>query len=165
MKMSWKISVIRNHITNIVLTLNPGRESMHMMLQLIFPLSEEDVRQLTFGTYQIRQANSYIREHVDETGQYAIDVSQMESDLIHCRLQSRHSSSTLYNLWIKFTDCAVTSWYCQCKSGARTLGCCSHICSVIWYLGCYRHNCNVIETRGYETSVDDAGEYVDESEW
>lgn len=130
-----------------------------------FPtLSEEDVRQLTFGTYQIRQANSYIREHVDETGQYAIDVSQMESDLIHCRLQSRHSSSTLYNLWIKFTDCAVTSWYCQCKSGARTLGCCSHICSVIWYLGCYRHNCNVIETRGYETSVDDAGEYVDESE-
>ena len=113
-----------------------------------FPdLSEEDVRQLTFGTY--RQANSYIREHIDETGQYTIDVSNVESDLIHCRIQSRHTSSTLYNLWIRFTTSAVTSWYCQCKSGARTLGCCAHICSVIWYLGFYRHQCNKIEKERY----------------
>ncbi|XP_061170430.1 uncharacterized protein LOC133179753 [Saccostrea echinata] len=134
-----------------------------------FPaLSEEDVRQLTFGTYQIRQANSYIREHIDETGQYAIDVSYVESDLIHCRIQSRHTSSTLYNLWIRFTISAVTSWYCQCKSGARTLGCCAHICSVIWYLGYHRHQCNKIEKDRYMSSVDDAGQYQtdndDESE-
>ena len=32
-------------------------------------LSEEDVCQLTFGTYRITQADYYIKEHLDETGQ------------------------------------------------------------------------------------------------
>ena len=26
-------------------------------------------------------------------------------------------------------------WYCKCQSGNRTIGCCSHICAVLLYLG------------------------------
>lgn len=33
----------------------------------------------------------------------------------------------------------ITRYYCTCKIGARTLGCCSHVASVIWYLGYRRH--------------------------
>ncbi len=34
----------------------------------------------------------------------------------------------------------IPGWYCKCKCGARTVGCCAHICSVIWYLGYGRVN-------------------------
>jgi len=30
-------------------------------------------------------------------------------------------------------------WYCRCKTGSRTVGCCSHIASVIYYLGYARY--------------------------
>jgi len=33
----------------------------------------------------------------------------------------------------------IKSWYCQCKTGAHTVGCCAHIASVLWHLGHYRH--------------------------
>ena len=32
------------------------------------------------------------------------------------------------------------NWYCTCKAGARILGMCAHITSVIWFLGVGRHN-------------------------
>lgn len=33
----------------------------------------------------------------------------------------------------------VVGYYCQCKNGQRTLGCCSHIMTVIWYFGFARY--------------------------
>ena len=29
----------------------------------------------------------------------------------------------------------IKNWYCSCKAGARTIGCCSHVFSVLWFLG------------------------------
>lgn len=40
-------------------------------------------------------------------------------------------------------DPPVLSYYCTCKSGARTLGTCAHIASVVWFLGYARHMENV----------------------
>ncbi|CAF3981242.1 unnamed protein product [Rotaria sordida] len=34
----------------------------------------------------------------------------------------------------------ITSWYCQCKSGARTIGACAHEATIIWYLSYARHH-------------------------
>ena len=33
----------------------------------------------------------------------------------------------------------VKDWFCQCKAGARVVGCCAHVSSVIWHLGLTRH--------------------------
>ena len=42
-----------------------------------FPvLTEEYLRSLTFGIYQLKQAKSYSREHINEKGGYEIYVSQ-----------------------------------------------------------------------------------------
>jgi len=30
---------------------------------------------------------------------------------------------------------SVTEYYCTCESGARTVGCCSHIMTIVWFLG------------------------------
>jgi hypothetical protein len=34
----------------------------------------------------------------------------------------------------------ITGWYCYCKNGARTLGCCCHIAALIYYLAIARHH-------------------------
>ena len=30
---------------------------------------------------------------------------------------------------------AVCEYYCSCESGARTVGCCSHLMTIVWFLG------------------------------
>ena len=45
-------------------------------------------------------------------------------------------------MWIQYsledeTD-PIVSWYCQCKAGARLVGCYAHIASVMWYIGVER---------------------------
>ena len=109
-----------------------------------FPvLSEEYLSSLTLGTYQLKQARCYTLEHLSENCDYKIEIHPEAEDLLRVRIQSRHSGSKRYFLWIQLssddeTD-PVQSWYCQCKAGARTLGCCAHVASVLWYLGFARH--------------------------
>ena len=47
---------------------------------------------------------------------------------------------------------SITGWFCTCKCGARTVGCCAHICSVVWFLGYARHV-------GYETPKNPVTQY------
>lgn len=37
----------------------------------------------------------------------------------------------------------ILGYYCTCKAGARTLGCCAHVASVLWFLGWARHQQNI----------------------
>lgn len=96
----------------------------------------DDLRELFFGTYQIKQSRTYAEEHLDEDGNYIIEVAPEEGEIIRCRVQSRHSNATRYYAWIRYSleDNTIKAWYCQCRSGARTLGCCGHVGSIIWYL-------------------------------
>ncbi|GFW36955.1 uncharacterized protein TNCV_5018541 [Trichonephila clavipes] len=49
-------------------------------------------------------------------------------------------------------------WYCHCKVGARVVGCCAHVASVLWYLGYWRHNHTQTKTPslGYADTLQDA---------
>ncbi|CAF3522354.1 unnamed protein product [Rotaria sp. Silwood1] len=102
----------------------------------------EDLRQLFFGSYQIKQCQTYTEEHLDINGDFSIHVSKETNDIIRCAIQSRHSNSIRYYVWIQFslTGDPITSWYCQCKSGARTVGACTHEATIIWYLSYARHH-------------------------
>jgi len=67
-------------------------------------------------------------------------------DLIRTKIQSRFSNSVQHYVWVQFEAKSgrkkgkITGWFCQCKSGARTVGCCAHVTTVIWYLGHARHD-------------------------
>lgn len=32
-----------------------------------------------------------------------------------------------------------SGWYCECKNGARTLGACCHVCSIVFFLSYGRY--------------------------
>ena len=69
-----------------------------------FPvLTEDDVRQMPFGVYQIKQANSYVAEHL-KNGHYHIDVSEMETNLLHAKIQYKQNS-------VQFVDKIFTCDY------------------------------------------------------
>lgn len=52
----------------------------------------------------------------------------------------------------------VTAWYCLCKTGARVVGVCAHVASVLWYLGYARHIRDLLNigVRNWGTYVEDA---------
>lgn len=110
-----------------------------------FPcLSETDIRNLTLGVYQLKQAKCYTFEHLDTEGDYSVSVSKVLQGLLRAHLQSRHVSSKKYFVYIQYDNESegcdkIKEWYCQCRAGARTVGMCAHIASLIWYLGYARH--------------------------
>ncbi|XP_033756288.1 uncharacterized protein LOC117339034 [Pecten maximus] len=58
-----------------------------------FPsMSEEDIRNLTIGVYQVKLARSYTSEHLSEDGDYTIMVNDGVNGMLRARIQSRHTS-------------------------------------------------------------------------
>lgn len=103
-----------------------------------FPrLTEEKLRAITCGVYQLKLSPCYMREHLD--GSCNITVHKQERNLIRVRLQSRHVSAKQHTLWIRYTENDVTAWYCKCRAGSRVVGVCAHVASIIWYLGYGKH--------------------------
>jgi hypothetical protein len=110
-----------------------------------FPqLSLRDIENhITLGPFQVKQARWYIAESVIENGEYKMHYHREKVGLIRARIQSRHTSSALYFVWVRYTPNengpgSIKHWYCQCKAGTRTVGCCSHVAAVICFLGFYR---------------------------
>ena len=57
---------------------------------------------------------------------------------------SRHRSQVIYNSFVEYnlnnkTYNSITGWFCSCKIGSRTVGYCSHIMAVIYYLSIGRY--------------------------
>jgi len=121
-----------------------------------FPkLTLNELRNLTLGIYQIKQAKYYTEEHLNNSGLYELLVHEERSDIIRVQLQSRHTSSKVYNTWIQYNFCSppISAWYCQCKVGAHVVECCAHVASVLWYLGYHRHV--IQEVKPDRTNYDD----------
>ncbi|WAR02815.1 hypothetical protein MAR_009373 [Mya arenaria] len=121
-----------------------------------FPrLTEDILRTLTCGVYQLKLCPGYIQEHLE--GDEDIRVHKERSGLIRVRLQSRHVSAKQYNLWIKFNNYEILGWYCKCRSGSRIVGMCAHCAAVIWYLGYGKHRfLGALGVRDWSEYVDDA---------
>lgn len=111
------------------------------------------------GTYQIRQARSYYGEHVRFHGGYRIEVcidtnripelGSGENSLIKGKIKSRHISRRQYYVYILIENGingreGIKDYCCNCIVGRRTVGCCAHVMTLVWYLGWARHESNIV---------------------
>ncbi|CAH1113485.1 unnamed protein product [Psylliodes chrysocephalus] len=104
------------------------------------------------GVFQIRLALSYIQDNLGDgrRAQYQVDLDGQDG-LLRVRTSSRYRDGVRHQLlWIAFTnesveddENAVVGYYCTCQVEVRTLGTCSHIATVAWFLGYARHQENV----------------------
>lgn len=110
---------------------------------------------ITCGVYQLKLSPSYIQEYLDDESQ--ILIHKEDPGLIRVKINSRHTSSKQYLLWIQFTESTISAWYCKCRTGARVVGVCPYIASVLWYLGFARHiEKQLYGVRNWEEFVEDA---------
>ncbi|XP_058801453.1 uncharacterized protein LOC131670101 [Phymastichus coffea] len=159
--------------------------AMHVPL---FPnLTLEYLRGLTYGTYQVGLAPSYVQdsslraelENEEEIGEdeqtFEIDRNTNEPGFMRIRISSRFRNATKHQVWIAFNeeynqeqDVAnegepIFGYYCTCKAGARTLGTCAHVATILWYLGYARHENQVhYPSLRFLRSVQDAQMDIDQ---
>lgn len=128
----------------------------------LFPkLTFADLKYISLGTYQIEQARSYCQVHL-RANQNKFVVFQCNDAvcrqicekiaakttkpvLIYVKLKSRFQSTKHHNTYVLFDLGAegknvVIAYCCSCKNGKRTIGCCSHVMTVIWYTYHIDHN-------------------------
>ena len=73
-----------------------------------FPrLSEEDIRNLTVGVYQLKLAKSYTQEHLNDASEFVIMINSDISDILRVQIQSRHTSARKYMIFIEFNEVEI----------------------------------------------------------
>jgi hypothetical protein len=103
---------------------------------LDFPeMTLDDIMLITLGPYHVEMGARYNHQHIGRGNGYKYYVHVQLPGLIQIKLQSRHQNGVKHKLWIEYTPHmngpdSICGYYCTCPSGARTLGCCSHVASV-----------------------------------
>lgn len=118
-------------------------------------LNHEQLFLISLGNYAIKQAESYTKMHIKQNNNQFIvsicpgDISQRELPtffvedrdpmLFMIKLKSRFRSNITHKTFVLIdrneTDHkAVLGHYCECYNGWRTMGCCSHIMTLIAFL-------------------------------
>ena len=122
-----------------------------------FPrMTLQEVKDLTYGVFQVQLAASYIQDNSAEDRQAEFQVDEeREPGFMRMRFHSRYRNAMRHQLWIAFIEAdengvlqeqneePIQGYYCTCKSGARTLGTCVHVAAIIWYLAYARYQENL----------------------
>ncbi len=104
--------------------------------------------EIMFGTYQLNQSLSYLASQFNKNDSFFIYKSNqklLKNDLkiIKTNIPSRYMANKQYRVYIRYvkgnTACSIKDWYCECKNGTRTLGCCCHVSALLYYLAYARH--------------------------
>ena len=95
------------------------------------------------GVFQLKRARSYVEERCSSSNEttvphYNVQRCWLISNLIRAPIQSAHKNRTIYYPTIQFTTHQIIGWLCDCYTGARIVGCCSHVSSAILFLS-YEH--------------------------
>lgn len=137
---------INRNRTNFV-NINAQLPELH-----VFPVMEmRDLILFSLGIYQIKQARSYYGEHIRQNGSFYVEIdtnlTRFEENklLLRGKIKSRHVSNRQYFTYILLNLngedwCQrIEEYYCSCIIGKRTVGCCAHVMTIVWFLGWARH--------------------------
>ena len=117
---------------------------------LDFPeMTEKDLKILFTGSYQLSQAISYLAELMDEENTINLRCLKERNNIIKFEVRSRHINSKTYRCYIDYAPnsigySGVKRYCCECANGNRTVGCCSHIAAIIYYLSHARYLSKIV---------------------
>lgn len=108
---------------------------------------------VSLGPYQIEQARCYLSNHLvndsitifrfstEIAEQYCEKLLLPDSDplLLMTNIKSRFTSQTIHRVFVLIDKTqsghqCVIAFCCSCKAGTRTVGCCSHVMSLLYYV-------------------------------
>lgn len=118
-------------------------------------LTLDDLELISFGPYQILQGQLYLSNQLyqnekkldvyrffhDDVTRYCKDLFTSDSQpmLLMICLKSRFESAKSHRVFVmidvsKAGIQSVLHYYCSCKVGNRTAGCCSHVMALLFYI-------------------------------
>ena len=101
-------------------------------------LTNASLLKLTSGPFQIENSRSYLAEIVGPDGEVPMKYVILEPTIIRVDVRSRHSESVTYRVYVDEPGSdrveGIKRYYCECKNGARTRGCCAHVATIVYYL-------------------------------
>lgn len=118
---------------------------------LDFPeLTNNDLKILFTGTYQLKQSVSYLAELMGEDGDLKIEYCREAKNLIRLEVQSRHVNRNKYKCFIEYIPdsigpSSISRYCCSCANGNRVVGCCAHVAAAIYYLSNARYLSKIIK--------------------
>lgn len=94
--------------------------------------------------FQLKQARAYVEEHCSATDlnnhvDFPLQICNNDQQLVRVRFQSRHSNRKTYYAYVQFNKDEIENSCCDCPSGDRQVGVCSHRAAAIWFLAYQRH--------------------------
>jgi len=114
----------KNHLIDIIKNLPDDCKRTHKARlvtdfdSIKFPkLTEKQLRDITFGVYQVNNGESYTLEVVNKQGSFDLEVLLEKPTLLRVNINSRHHSQTKYKTYIQFTQKSIDGWYCTCEIG------------------------------------------------
>ena len=117
---------------------------------LDFPeLTEKDLMVLFTGSYQLKQAISYLAEMLNEDNSINLCFMKEKPDIIKEEVKSGHVSRKTYICFIHYTPesvgyTGILHYCCDCANGRRTIGCCFHVAAVIYYKSHARYLARIV---------------------
>lgn len=130
-----------------------------------FPeLSQLELKKIALGTYQIKQARSYIVKHIQlnpnrkflsfacppdairsHFGKIINEKNVSQPVFTLTRMSSRFVANKIHRMYVladadKNGSESIIAYFCECKHGKRTVGCCSHVMTFLMYFGFSRHH-------------------------
>lgn len=128
--------------------------------ELNFPrLNEQQIKNICLGNYAVRQAISYAADHIKTNerfkistlpeehvqavfGKICVDEKLEKPMFITTEIKSRFRGQKSHNVYVLYDFKNIENKIfhtCDCQHGHRTLGCCAHIATIVWYFGLGRH--------------------------
>ena len=86
---------------------------------------------------------------MDEENNINLRCLKQDKNILQFQVQSRHINSKIYKCYIDYTPhsigCSgIKRHFCECANGSRTIGCCSHVAAIIYYLSHARYLAQII---------------------
>ena len=114
-------------------------------MQAFYDIAEftsKDLKILFSGTYQLKQAISYLAEMLVKNIDLNVSYYKEHENLIKILVRSRHINKKTYKCYVEYKPnyigyASIQRYCCECPNGKRTVGCCSHVAAVIYYLLIY----------------------------
>lgn len=112
---------------------------------LDFPkLSEDELIVLFTGSYQLKQTVSYLGTIVTDENEIELKYVKEKKNIIQILVPSRHVNRKTYKCYIDYEPKgkgvrSIKRYCCDCPNGCRTVGCCSHVASIIYFLSRARY--------------------------
>lgn len=152
-----------------------------------------DLEMISFGPYQVQQARCYLSNHLYENNNdllivrfFPEGVHNFCSDLINpdmdplllmANLKSRFVSQSIHRTFVlinknESSRGSILAYCCSCKAGNRTVGCCSHVMSILYFVTYARngvkevshHLKQVFDQNNYEIENNAVEDEFDESD-